>query len=307
MTNAIPALPPDPLVDAAGTRHALAGPGARVVSLVPSITELLCDLGLAAGDGAGGGAAPGAAAGARIVGRTGFCIHPRQAVREIAKVGGTKDVNLARVRELAPTHVVVNVDENTRETAVALAAFVPHVIVTHPLGPLDNLALYRLLGGIFGREEAAERLCAELEREVAALEAATAARAAAGAAPEAVLYLIWRDPWMAVAPETYIARTLALAGLCTLPDEAEAAALAQAAGASRDAARYPAIDPAAFAGRVSQVLLSSEPYHFREQHAAEVAALVPGARVRRVDGEMTSWYGSRAIDGLRYLGGFAHA
>ena len=71
----------------------------RIVSLVPSITELICDLGLAD----------------RLVGRTGFCIHPWETVRRIPKVGGTKDVRLDRVRELAPTHVIVNVDENTRE------------------------------------------------------------------------------------------------------------------------------------------------------------------------------------------------
>lgn len=278
-----------PLVDAAGAAHAPAGPDVRIVCLVPSITELLCELGLAG----------------QLVGRTGFCIHPRAVVRAIPKVGGTKDVKLDRVRALAPTHVVVNVDENLRETAEALAEFVPSVIVTHPLGPLDNLALYRLLGGVFGRAEEAERLGAELEREAAALAAATAARAAAGRPPEDVLYLIWRDPWMAVAPDTYISRTLALAGLRTLPGEEEAAALAAAAGASPGAARYPVLDPAAFAGRVSQVLLSSEPYRFRKKHLAEVEALVPGARVRLIDGELASWYGSRAIRGLRYLAGFA--
>ena len=81
----------------------------RIVCLVPSITELVCDLGLAE----------------RLVGRTGFCVHPRETVRRIPKVGGTKDVNLDKVRELAPTHVIVNVDENRREDAEALAEFVP--------------------------------------------------------------------------------------------------------------------------------------------------------------------------------------
>lgn len=278
------AAPGHPLLDAAGVAHEPAGPGARIVCLVPSITELLCDLGLAPA----------------LVGRTGFCIHPREAVAGIPKVGGTKDVKLDAVRALAPTHVVVNVDENRRETAEALAAFVPHVIVTHPLGPLDNVALYRLLGGVFGREDEAELFAAELLREAEAL-----AEAAAQRPPQDVLYLIWRDPWMAVAPDTYIARTLALAGLRTLPGEAEAAALAAAAGASPGAARYPVVDPAAYAGRAAQVLLSSEPYRFRAKHLAEVEALVPGARVRLIDGEMTSWFGSRAVRGLRYLAAFA--
>ena len=84
-------------------------------------------------------------------GGTGFCIHPREVVASIPKVGGTKDVKVDRIRELAPTHVVVNVDENRLETVEELRAFVPSVVVTHPLGPLDNPPLYRLLGGTFGR------------------------------------------------------------------------------------------------------------------------------------------------------------
>ncbi len=85
----------------------------------------------------------------RLVGRTGFCIHPKEALKRIPKVGGTKSVHLKKIRELAPTHVIVNVDENRKETADALAQFVPNVIVTHPLAPLDNLALYRQIGDAF--------------------------------------------------------------------------------------------------------------------------------------------------------------
>ena len=93
-----------PLVDALGVTH-LPAPGARIVSLVPSITELLCDLGLAP----------------QLAGRTGFCIHPAALVGAIPKVGGTKDVNLQKIRALAPTHVIVNIDENEKPTYDALA------------------------------------------------------------------------------------------------------------------------------------------------------------------------------------------
>jgi len=236
----------------------------RIVCLVPSVTELLCDLGLAG----------------QLVGRTGFCIHPRETVREIPKVGGTKDLKLDKIRELAPTHVVVNVDENRREDAEALAEFVPEVVVTHPQAPRDNLDLYRQMGGIFGREREAERLCGEFER-------AYALATAPEQQPQRVLYLIWRDPWMTVAPQTYISRTLAAFGWHTQPTEASE--------------RYPEVDLSAFAGKVEHVLLSSEPYHFHERHIEEVAALVGGAEVSLIDGEMTSWYGSRAIAGLEYL------
>lgn len=244
--------------------------GSRIVCLVPSITELVCELGLAD----------------ELVGRTGFCIHPWETVRRVPKVGGTKDIKLERIRELAPTHVIVNVDENRREDADALGEFVPHVVVTHPLGPLDNLDLYRLLGATFGREAQAARLCEQFERALDEVRARTWV-------PQEVLYLIWRDPWMAVAPDTYIAQMLALVGWRSHPLHSED--------------RYPTVDLEECAGRVDRVLLSSEPYHFKERHLAEVAASVPDANVSLIDGEMTSWYGSRAIQGLHYLARYASA
>lgn len=243
----------------------------RIVCLVPSITELLCELGLER----------------QLVGRTGFCVHPWETVRRIPKVGGTKNVRLDRVRELAPTHVVVNVDENTRETAAALAEFVPEVVVTHPQAPRDNLGLYRQMGEVFDRAEEAERLCAEFER---AYERASAAERP----PRDVLYLIWRDPWMTVAPQTYIAQTLALFNWRTVPGE-------------RGEERYPEVELEDLAGRIDRVLLSSEPFHFKAEHVAEVEVLVPGTRVSLIDGEMTSWYGSRAIAGLDYLAHYTAA
>jgi substrate-binding family protein len=250
----------------------------RIVCLVPSITELICELGLSR----------------QLVGRTGFCIHPWETVRRIPKVGGTKDVKLEKVRELAPTHVVVNVDENRREDADALAEFVPHVLVTHPQGPRDNLELYRLIGASFGREQEAERLCAEFER-------AYARATAVERPPRRVLYLIWRDPWMTITPDTYISQTLALFGWRTLPD-ADAFVVCRPEGDKRRTERYPEVDLGAFAGRVDRILLSSEPFHFKQRHVEEVAALVGEvAEVSLIDGEMTSWYGPRAIAGLDYL------
>jgi ABC-type Fe3+-hydroxamate transport system substrate-binding protein len=236
---------------------------ARIVCLVPSITELLCDLGLSD----------------QIVGRTGFCIHPWETVKTIPKVGGTKDLKFDRIQELEPTHVVVNVDENRKEDADALAEFIPNVVVTHPLSPRDNLDLYRQMGDAFGVESAAEKLSGEFEE---AYERALASRG-----PEQrVLYLIWRDPWMSISPETYISRTLSLFGWHTVPHEI--------------GERYPQVDLTEF--DVDRVLLSSEPFHFKQHHVEEIEALLPsGPKVSLIDGEMTSWYGSRAIRGLDYL------
>ncbi|MGR8920437.1 MAG: helical backbone metal receptor [Gammaproteobacteria bacterium] len=260
------------LRDALGQEHARAGAGARIVSLVPSITELLFALEL----------------GGQVVGRTGFCIHPREAVRAVPKLGGTKDIDFAGLERLAPTHVIVNIDENTRPDFERLREIVPHVVVTHPNAPEDNPPLYRLLGGMFGRETEAEALAADFDRALAALRARTD-----GLPPRRVVYLIWREPWMAVSADTYIARMLALVNW-------RVAALASDA-------RYPEIDAAELAAPdLDLVLLSSEPYPFRDRHLAELRTLTgTRSRVELVDGEMLSWYGSRAIAGLDYLGRLA--
>jgi ABC-type Fe3+-hydroxamate transport system substrate-binding protein len=257
------------LVDAAGTRHTRASGDARIVSLVPSITELACDLGIAA----------------QLVGRTGFCVHPREIVRRIPKVGGTKDIDLDKLRALRPTHVILNVDENRKEDALALAEFVPNLIVTHPLAPLDNLALYRLIGGIFGREDEAEALCGKFEAAYAALQSAASAFQL-----DRVLYLIWKNPWMTVSRDTYVSRMLALVNWETVP--------------ANCADRYPKIELSGdLLDGAGVVLLSSEPYLFRDAHVAELRAepLLREKSIALVDGEMTAWYGSRAIEGLGYL------
>lgn len=253
-------------LDALGKGHAAAG-DARIVSLVPSITELLADLDLLP----------------QLVGRTGFCIHPREALKAVPKVGGTKGFDLEKLRALAPSHVIVNVDENRQEEVSALAAFVPHIIVTHPLGPDDNPSLYRLLGGIFDRQARAEALCLAYAQARAGLAAAVAELPR-----QPVLYLIWKAPWMSICRDTYIARMLAAAGWDTLPAES--------------ASRYPEVS-LELARQAALVLLPSEPYHFREEDARELAGLpeVDGRPVVCVDGEMISWYGSRAVAGLAYL------
>ena len=246
------------------------GTHVRIVSLVPSLTELLFSLGLDD----------------QVVGRTGFCVHPRERVRAVPKVGGTKTVDVERVRALAPTHLVVNVDENDKPTVDALAAFVPNVIVTHPLTVDDNFALYRQFGDAFGRVRQAARLSEVLQK---ALHAARARQWA----PARVAYLIWKDPWMTVSRDTYIASMLAQVGLTCLSPPSDR--------------RYPQIDWASFPPEpLDAVLFASEPWRFRERDLREFAQAhgVPHHLCQLIDGEMTSWYGPRAIAGLRYLTGF---
>ncbi len=250
----------------------------RIASLVPSITELLLALGL----------------GPWLVARTGFCIHPAEAVADVPKVGGTKDVNLDKLRRLAPSHVIVNVDENRLETVSVMRAFVPNILITHPLGPADNLDLLAQLVQAFGHLPGVAARAATLAE---ALQHELAACAARIWPARRVLYLIWREPWMTVARDTYIARMLAQVGWQNWP---------AIEGGAQGAARYPVLagDEAWLPG-IDELLLSSEPYRFGAEHLALAQALCPQARVRLVDGELLSWYGPRAAQGLAYLRGLA--
>jgi len=258
---------PETLTDALGVRHVPAAATARIVSLVPSITELLFALQL----------------GDQLVGRTHYCIHPAPRVAPLPSVGGTKKIRYSRLQALRPTHVIVNIDENPRELAEQLMADGLQVIVTHPLTPEDNIPLYRLIGGIFNREAEAEALVARFERALASVRHVAWPR-------RSVLYLIWRKPWMGINRDTYIARMLALVGWETLPEES--------------AARYPTLelDPALL-DAADLILFSSEPYRFLPQDLETFARDYdcPPEKLRLIDGEMTSWYGSRAIQGLRYM------
>lgn len=258
--------PRSPLLDAAGTMHVPARDSVRIVSLVPSLTELLLDLDL----------------GPQVVGRTGFCIHPRDRVREIPKVGGTKDPDVERIRALAPTHLIVNIDENERPAVETLAAFVPSVVVTHPQTPEDNRGLYRLMGALFSREPQAERLETALDDALRSMTQWRPAR------PVRVLYAIWRDPWMTVSADTYVGRSLAAAGMQVVDPRPPHA---------RDATRYPAfeLDTVDWSG-IDVLLLSTEPYVFRPRHVEALRddPRLMGTLVELVDGEAASWYGSRA-------------
>ena len=266
--------------DAIGTVHPPVAPDAavRIVSLVPSLTELLCELGLQA----------------QLVGRTGFCVHPRNLVQSIEKVGGTKDVNIEKIRALAPTHLVVNIDENEKPTVAALAQSIPNVIVTHPQTPRDNLQLYRLFGAIFGKLPGVAARAQQLEDAFEAAMTALMSRVAndrGGNVTTDVLYCIWQDPWMTVSRETYIAQMLALIGWRQW----------QPPDAAQSSARYPRFTWSdALVSSIDTVLLSTEPFSFRQTHADLLEKQI-GKPVHLVDGEMLSWYGSRAIAGLAYL------
>jgi hypothetical protein len=204
-------------------------------------------------------------------------------------VGGTKNVNLAKLAALKPSHVLLNRDENTLATLAAVQAFgpAPTILANHPITPLDNLVVFRELGNAFNAQAAATALCDQFQ---AVYDAALAQVWQ----PKRVLYLIWQNPWMTVASNTYISQTLALFGLHTFPVEA---------GEMVGASRYPVIADLASCVKTHQidaVLLSTEPYSFKDSHCAALQTQL-GVPVHLINGEYTSWYGSRAIEALPAL------
>ena len=261
---------PEVISDAIGRPHArFTNPAAlRIACLVPSITETLFALGL----------------GEHVVARTGFCIHPEPAVRDVPKVGGTKDVNIARLLDTEPTHVIVNIDENRKADVDHLRKVIPNIVVTHPMLPDDNVALFRLLGHIFSADEAAGRLAAELGA------ALTRARAVGAQLPaQTVLYAIWKNPWMTISRDTYVSAMLETVGWKTLPVQAEK--------------RYPEVASDDSVWRdAERIFLSSEPYSFGDEHIDELRRTMGLTQpIELIDGEYVSWYGVRAIAGLNYL------
>lgn len=247
----------------------------RVVSLCPSLTELVVALGRAD----------------TLVARTKFCIHPADVVAAIPTVGGTKDPKVDAIVALRPDLVLMNEEENRREDAEALRAAGLALHVSFPMDATDTAALVRSLGAALDARDAAEAMAIDLERRAAAVAARAAARHAAGAAPVRFAYLIWRKPWMTVGPDTFVSRMLAAAGGANVVAELDAPA------------RYPAVTAEELATLApDRVLLSSEPFPFAARHVAELAEAtgLPAARFVLVDGELLSWHGARTAEGAEY-------
>ena len=240
--------------DDIGVSHGRAGSPARIVSLVPSITELLFDLGL----------------GGQVVGRTSYCVHPADQLASVPSIGGTKKIRMDRLLALKPSHVLVNVDENSKAVSDRIAAHGIQVIVTHPLDPTDNRRLFRLIGGLFDRDGEAARLSARFDAAYAAAHAALAEQR-----PRSALYLIWKGPWMTVSRDTYIANMLALANW--------------GCAGYRDELRYPEtrLDHDALQA-VDLVLFATEPYRFTQGDVDDFNAAREGnaPEARLIDGEM---------------------
>lgn len=240
-------------------------PPRRIVSLVPSQTELLYDLGLEE----------------EVAGITKFCIHPRHWFQAKNRVGGTKTLNFEKIDLLKPDLIIGNKEENERAQIEALAEKYP-VWMSDVRTIADANDMILRIGQLTNKETQARNLVEKISLQFETNLSPSSARLT----PSAV-YLIWRKPYMVAGGDTFIQEMLRLAGFNNLFSHKN---------------RYPEITPGELADtRPEVILLSSEPYPFAEKHIAAIRETCPEARIALVDGEMFSWYGSRMLLAGQYF------
>jgi len=237
----------------------------KIVSLVPSLTELLFDLGLRE----------------RIVGRTRFCIHPKESIADVPIVGGTKNPNLDKIRTIDPDLIIANKEENRAEDIRQLQDEGYKVMVTE-IGTIEEaLFVIHDIGWTCGVQEKANNLIQSIQDEITKTASFPKKTAA---------YLIWRDPWMSIGSDTYIHSVLEHYQLQNV---------------FSDKTRYPKTTLHEISlKKPDLILLSSEPYPFKEKHIKEVGEACSGSDILLVNGEWFSWYGSRMLSSFRHLNKF---
>lgn len=237
-------------------------PPKRIVSVVPSQTELLADLGLED----------------EVVGITKFCVHPERWFRSKTRIGGTKQLHIDKIRELQPDLIIANKEENTQEQIEELAREFP-VWVSEIENIERGAEMIERVGELVGKHDAAKAIISEIETGFSQLQKASTEKR--------VAYFIWYRPWMSVGGDTFISDMIRRIGWVNVFE---------------DKRRYPEVSLEELkAADPEMVLLSSEPFPFKEKHIAEIKAVLPDADVRLVDGEMFSWYGSRMRYAAEYL------
>ncbi|HAD13473.1 MAG TPA: cobalamin-binding protein [Saprospirales bacterium] len=231
-------------------------PPKRIISLVPSQTEFLADLGL---DN-------------EVIGITKFCIHPKRWFQEKTRVGGTKTLNLSVIQALNPDLIIGNKEENDIQQIQALQTQFP-VWMSDIIRFQDALQMMHQVGEITGRPMEAQSIMEDVENAFANLPVRIPKRKAA--------YLIWYKPYMAAGGTTYIDQMLEIAGFENV---------------FQHLVRYPEVtEEQILAANPEVILLSSEPFPFAEKHIDALQHLCPAAKVLLVDGELFSWYGSRML------------
>lgn len=234
----------------------------RIISLVPSQTELLYDLGL----------------GDKVVGITKFCIHPKERFNTKTRVGGTKTVNFDKVSDLKPDLIIANKEENTQSEIEALQKLYP--VYTSDINHLeDSFNMIAAIGELTNTSAKATLIINQVKTDFKNLNPIQP--------PKSVLYFIWQQPYMSIGSDTFINDMLSRCGF---------------QNALTDKTRYPeltvnqiiTINP-------DLIFLSSEPFPFKEKHVEAFQKIFPKAKVVLVDGEMFSWYGSRLTKAKQYF------
>ena len=234
----------------------------RIISLVPSQTELLHYLGL----------------GDRVVGITKFCVHPNEWYRNKPRIGGTKTLNFEKIIALQPDLIIGNKEENTQAEIEFLQKNYP--VWMSDLYTLDDVwDMFSRLGKLLQVEKQATALTSDLKQRFSALKKPLQA-------PK-VAYFIWQKPYMVAGSNTFIDHILQQAGFENVFATQQ---------------RYPSCGIEEIqAARPDYILLSSEPYPFKEKHIQHFQSICPNAVIEIVDGELFSWYGSRLLHTVDYI------
>jgi len=252
-------------IDQMGREISINFPPKRIISVVPSQTELLFDLGLDK----------------EIIGLTKFCIHPIEKFAERTKVGGTKKLNIDLIKDLKPDLIIGNKEENTQSDIEELAADFP-VWMSDIFTLDDAMKTIGQIGELVDREPEASYLNHLIsagfnDLKILALQQHI---------DKKVAYLIWHKPYMAAGKNTFIDDILLINGMMNVITQE----------------RYPSVTLEELKTlNCELILLSSEPYPFGEKHIEEIQAVIPEAKIILVDGEMFSWYGSRLVKAVQYF------
>ncbi len=223
----------------------------KIVSLVPSITEALFDLGLTENE---------------VVGRTKFCIHPQDKIKNVPIIGGTKNINIEKIKALQPDLILANKEENVKDQVEALMD--DHKVMVTNIDTIeDNYYLLKNLGKLFGKEDRAQLFNLKIYDVLNQAQLESPVKAA---------YLIWKNPYMTIGSNTFIHRILSEIGFENI---------------FKDKTRYPQITTEDLV-EADVIMLSSEPFPFKEKHIEELQVFYPDKKIMIVDGEAFSWYGT---------------
>lgn len=246
----------------------------RIISLVPSQTELLFDLGLDE----------------EVIGITKFCVHPNKWFISKTRIGGTKTIDIEKIKALKPDLVIANKEENVKEQVEALSQ-IARVYVSDINNLNSALEMIKSVGKLVGKEDEALQIITQIKKGFNQLanrlmnESRYQQASQSNYHPIKTAYLIWKDPYMAAAGDTFISDMMDKCGFVN---------------AFKNVSRYPEVSVEELSD-CQLILLSSEPYPFSKKHIDELQHQLPTAKIVLVDGEMFSWYGSRLIKAAPYF------